>query len=335
MNNYRVMNQLTAKPFVKWAGGKGKLLPTLARLLPDGLARRDGLTYIEPFVGGGAMLFFMLQKFGNIRKAVINDINPDLITAYRMVKNNPEKLVGRLSAIQKEYFGITGDDGRKEFYLAMRKQFNDGGMSVVDNAACLIFLNRTCFNGLYRVNSKGGFNVPFGRYKTPKICDEETIYADSRLLQDVEITCGDFEQVLEYISADAFVYLDPPYRPLDATSSFTSYSKDGFDDNEQIRLKKFLDKLTSAGCPAMLSNSDVTGHDPQDTFLDDLYDGYRINRVYAPRSINAKPDGRGQITELLVRNYTDNGVVSTGIIKHGMTTLNINNYEQSPYKRTV
>ena len=126
MNNYRVMNQLTAKPFVKWAGGKGKLLPTLARLLPDGLARRDGLTYIEPFVGGGAMLFFMLQKFGNIRKAVINDINPDLITAYRMVKNNPEKLVGRLSAIQKEYFGITGDDGRKEFYLAMRKQFNDG-----------------------------------------------------------------------------------------------------------------------------------------------------------------------------------------------------------------
>ena len=329
------MNKPTAKPFVKWAGGKGKLLPTLEQMLPDNIAQRDSLTYIEPFVGGGAMLFFMLQKYGNIHKAVINDLNPDLINAYRTVKNSPEKLIASLSAIQKEYLGITAEDGRKEFYLTMRKQFNEGGLSAIDNAAHLIFLNRTCFNGLFRVNSKGGFNVPFGRYKNPKICDAETIYADSRLLQDVEITCGDFGQMSSYVSENTFVYLDPPYRPLDATSCFTSYSKDGFDDNEQIRLKKFFDKLTSLGCTAMLSNSDGMGHDPQDTFLDDLYYGYHIRRIHALRSINAKPDGRGQITELLVMNYVDDGNTSTCRYKYGKTNPNIHDYEQSPYRRTV
>ena len=329
------MNKPTAKPFVKWVGGKGKLLPTLEKMLPADIARRDSLTYIEPFVGGGAMLFFMLQKYGNIRKAVINDLNPDLINTYRTVKNSPEKLIGCLSAIQKEYLGITAEDGRKEFYLTMRKQFNEGGLSAIDNAAHLIFLNRTCFNGLYRVNSKGGFNGPFGRYKNPKICDTETIYADSRLLQDVEITCGDFGQMSSYVSENTFVYLDPPYRPLDATSCFTSYSKDRFDDNEQVRLKKFFDQLTSLGCTAMLSNSDGMGHAPQDTFLDDLYNGYHIRRIHAPRSINAKPDGRGQITELLVTNYTDSGITSIGMNRPNKPSLNTLDYEQNQYRKTV
>ena len=176
------MSKFTAKPFVKWAGGKGSLIPTLEKLLPVDISRVDDLTYIEPFIGGGAMLFFMLQKFGNIRKAVINDLNPDLVNAYKMVRDCPEELVGSLSDIQKSYFDIAEEAGRKEFYLAMRRRFNASGLSAVDRASCLIFLNRTCFNGLYRVNSKGEFNVPFGRYKNPKICDADTIYANSRLL---------------------------------------------------------------------------------------------------------------------------------------------------------
>ena len=329
------MSKFTAKPFVKWAGGKGSLIPTLEKLLPVDISRVDDLTYIEPFIGGGAMLFFMLQKFGNIRKAVINDLNPDLVNAYKMVRDCPEELVGSLAAIQKSYFDIDEEAGRKEFYLAIRRRFNASGLSAVDWASCLIFLNRTCFNGLYRVNSKGEFNVPFGRYKNPKICDADTIYANSRLLQGVEITCGDFEQVAEYVSDNTFVYLDPPYRPVDATSSFTSYTKEGFDDSEQIRLKKFFDRLTASGCLAMLSNSDSSCRNPEDTFFDDLYKDYRIRRVYASRSVSAKADKRGKLAELLVCNYADNGFSTISHDKSLKFSLNINDYGQGAYKRTV
>lgn len=304
-NKQYTMSEIKAKPFLKWVGGKGQLLQAFETLLPRRLAEIDGFTYIEPFIGGGAMLFFMLQKFGNIKKAVINDINTDLTLAYKTVKNEPEKLVRRLAEMQKEYIEIAEEEKRKEFYLAIRKRFNKAGLSDVDNTAYLVFMNKTCFNGLYRVNAKGEFNVPFGRYKNPKICDEGTIYADSKLLQDVEILNGDFEETLKYASTTSFVYLDPPYKPLDATSSFNSYTKEAFDDNEQIRLKKFVDNMSEKGCMIMLSNSDCKGRNPNNTFFDDLYMDYSINRVYASRSVNANPDKRGKLTELLISNYTD------------------------------
>ena len=297
-----------AKPFIKWVGGKGQLLPTLEKLLPPELNSWKEFTYIEPFIGGGAMLFFMLRTFGNIKRAVINDLNPDLINAYNTVKNMPSELVERLVDMENEYLNGIREDERKDYYLSVREKFNTEKLSDVENTACLIFLNKTCFNGLYRVNSKGAFNVPFGSYKHPTICDSDTIYADSELLQKVDIISGDFEQSENYLSDKTFVYFDPPYRPLDATSNFNSYSKEKFNDDEQIRLKKYFDRLSAKGCMLMLSNSDCKGRNPEDTFFDDLYKDYVIERVYATRSVNANPNKRGKLTELLIRNYSDKGL---------------------------
>ncbi len=251
------------------------------------------------------MLFFLLRKFSNIKRAIINDLNSNLIIAYNTVRDNPEGLVYELSKVQEEYFNISNEEQRKDFYLSMRNRFNAGNLSKVDNTALLIFLNRTCFNGLYRVNANGEFNVPFGKYKNPKICDAETIYADSELLQMVEILNGDFEQTEPYLTENTFVYLDPPYRPLDATSSFNAYAKDPFNDLEQVRLKKYVDRLSFKRCFLMLSNSDCKGRNPEDSFFDDLYKDYIIERVYASRYINANPQKRGRLTELLIRNYVD------------------------------
>lgn len=298
------MKKQIAKPFIKWVGGKGKLIPTLTTLLPSNLEKLEALTYIEPFIGGGAMLFFMLQNYPNIERAIINDLNPNLIKAYNTIKESPESLINALSTIQKEYLNITEEEKRKEFYLNARKHFNNGNLSNVESTMYLIFLNKTCFNGLYRVNSKGEFNVPFGKYKNPTICDAKTIYADSELLQKVEIRCGDFEETEQYISENTFIYFDPPYRPLDATSSFNSYAKEAFNDEEQIRLKRYFDRLSEKRCLMMLSNSDCKGRNPEDTFFDDLYKDYIIERVYASRSVNANPEKRGKLTELLIRNYT-------------------------------
>ena len=298
------MKKQIAKPFIKWVGGKGKLIPTLTTLLPSNLEKLEALTYIEPFIGGGAMLFFMLQNYPNIERAIINDLNPNLIKAYNTIKESPESLINALNTIQKEYLNITEEEKRKEFYLNARKHFNNGNLSNVESTMYLIFLNKTCFNGLYRVNSKGEFNVPFGKYKNPTICDAKTIYADSELLQKVEIRCGDFEETEQYISENTFIYFDPPYRPLDATSSFNSYAKEAFNDEEQVRLKRYFDRLSEKRCLMMLSNSDCKGRNPEDTFFDDLYKDYIIERVYASRSVNANPEKRGKLTELLIRNYT-------------------------------
>lgn len=293
-----------AKPFVKWVGGKRQLLHDIVLRLPESFKSGDELTYVEPFVGGGAVLFHLLENYPNIKRAVINDVNPKLIAAYRVVRDNPKELASALLELQKEYIGMNVDDDRKTFYLGIRKRFNDEELSDLEIAAFLIFLNRTCFNGLYRVNSKGHFNVPFGKYPNPTICDIETLMADSELLQKVEIMQGDFEQVERYANAGDFVYIDPPYRPLDATSCFNSYDKGGFDDEEQSRLKRFVDRLTANDCAVMLSNSDGKGRNPDDTFFDDLYNGYVIERVYAKRAVNANPEKRGKLTELLVRNYS-------------------------------
>ena len=293
------------RPFLKWAGGKTQLLPVIDSFLPASFRRERDVTYIEPFVGGGAMLFFMLQRYPNIRRAVINDINPRLINTYRVIRDKPYALVDALREIQSEYKAL-GDDyeAQKQYYLNVRAQFNAGSLPDVQEAAYMVFINRTCFNGLYRENSKGGFNVPFGRYANPTICDEALILADSELLQRVEILQGDFAGTADYVKGYTFVYFDPPYRPLDATSSFNSYVKESFGDSEQRRLRDYFARLSAEGCLEMLSNSDGRGRNAEDSFFDELYRDYAIERVHAKRSINANPAKRGKLTELLIMNYT-------------------------------
>ena len=294
------------KPFLKWAGGKGQLLSQLDQHLPKGINGID-FTYLEPFVGGGAMLFHILQQFPNIKKAVINDINSYLITAYRVIKNSPDELIKRLSELENQYYSTGDNEAQKSFFLRVRETFNKVEMDDIDRTKYLIFLNRTCFNGLYRVNSKGKFNVPFGRYLHPTICNAETIKADSELLNRVELVIlnGDFEQTIDHLS-DGFnlFYFDPPYRPLNATSSFNSYSKEDFNDEEQIRLRDFCVKLSEySNVKWMLSNADCSAKNPDDTFFEEIYRGFNINRVYASRAINANPSKRGKLTELLITNY--------------------------------
>lgn len=296
-----------AKPFVKWVGGKGQLLSQLEAALPRELYD-DDFTYIEPFVGGGAMLFFMLQKFPNIKRVVINDINRNLTEAYRMVKEEPEGLVYRLKHIEQQYMAIDTEEKRKDFYLEMRRRFNENELASIDKAALLFFLNRTCYNGLYRENSKGQFNVPFGRYSNPTICNEELIYADSELLnrRNVEILNGDFKETAKFIDDFGlnFFYFDPPYRPLSATSSFNSYVKEEFDDDNQRDLADFCRNLNKKdNVKWMLSNADCSAKNPKDTFFEDIYDGFNIQRVFASRMVNANASKRGKLTELLISNY--------------------------------
>ena len=248
-----------AKPFIKWVGGKGQLIEQLEALLPADFSERENVTYIEPFVGGGAMLFYMLQTYPNIKSAVINDINPDLTLCYQIVRDNPTELIKSLNAIQSEYHALQTEEERKKFFLHQRDRFNTKSLNSIENSTLFFFLNRTCFNGLYRVNKAGKFNVPFGKYATPTICDAATIYADSKLLQKVDIMTGDFEQTFAKIEGNTFFYFDPPYRPLSNTSSFNDYTKEDFNDNAQIRLKLFCDRLNENGVDFMLSNSDCLG----------------------------------------------------------------------------
>lgn len=292
-----------AKPFIKWVGGKTQLIEQLEALLPADFSERKNVTYIEPFVGGGAMLFYMLQKYPNIKSAVINDINPDLTLCYKVVRDNPTELINSLKDIQTQYYSISTDEERKEFFLKQRDLFNSKSLNKIENTTLFFFLNRTCFNGLYRVNKAGKFNVPFGKYITPTICDKATIYADSKLLQNVEIMTGDFEQTFDKIKENTFFYFDPPYRPLSNTSSFNDYAKEDFNDDAQIRLKQFCDKLNEIGINFMLSNSDCLGKDGKDLFFDNLFIDYKIDRVWAKRNVNAIASKRGKLTELLIRNY--------------------------------
>lgn len=297
---------MKAKPFVKWVGGKSQLIEQLKALLPADFDSWENVTYIEPFVGGGAMLFHMLQKYKNIRTAVINDINPDLTTCYQTVRDNPDELVNSLKEIQKEYYSIKSKDEKCQFFLLMREEFNKKNLGDIENTTLFFFLNRTCFNGLYRVNKSGLFNVPFGKYETPTICDPQTIYADSKLLQNVEIITGDYQETLKYANGNSFFYFDPPYRPLSATSNFNDYSKEVFNDIAQKRLKSFCDTIQNAGYMFMLSNSDCSSANPEDTFFEDLYlveDYYNMSRVMASRNVNANGKKRGKITEIVVRNY--------------------------------
>ena len=292
-----------AKPFIKWVGGKGQLIDQLEALLPVDFSERKNVTYIEPFVGGGAMLFYMLQTYPNIKSAVINDINPDLTLCYKVVRDNPTELIESLSKIQAAYYALQTDAERKDFFIQQRDRFNTKSLDNIENTTLFFFLNRTCFNGLYRVNKSGKFNVPFGKYVTPIICDSATIYADSKLLQNVEILTGDFEQTFHKIAGNTFFYFDPPYRPLSNTSSFNDYTKEAFNDDDQIRLKNFCDKLHKCGIDFMLSNSDCFGKNGTDRFFDDLFIDYQIERVWASRNVNAIATKRGKLTEIVVNNY--------------------------------
>jgi len=291
--NYRL--KYYVKPFIKWVGGKGQLISTIENELPTQFSKNKRMTYVEPFVGGGAMLFWMLKNT-KIERAIINDINSDLTKSYLTIKENVADLILCLKDIQNKYDNLQTLTERTDYYLENREKYNTKTLDNVENTALFVFLNKTCFNGLYRVNSNGKFNVPFGKYEKPTICDENTLLADSELLQKVEVLNGDFEQTINYADDKSFFYFDPPYKPISKTSSFNSYAAEVFDDNEQVRLKKFSDKLHNNGNLWLLSNSD-------NDFFDSLYSGYKISRVWATRAVNCKASGRGKLTEILIKNY--------------------------------
>ncbi len=300
-------NIKNAKPFLKWVGGKRQLLSQLDSMLPNELYNEE-FNYFEPFVGGGAMLFFMLQKFSNIKKIVINDINKKLIDAYTIIKKDVDGLVIMLSNLQHDYDSLKTEESRKEFYLLQRNRFNKTKLDILETSSLLIFLNRTCFNGLYRENSKGEFNVPFGKYSNPTICNADVLYADSELLNkcEIEILNGNFDETVNYINNNClnFFYFDPPYRPLSSTSSFNSFVKEEFNDDSQRELADFCRELSVKNNVLwMLSNSDCSAKNPEDTFFEELYEDFDIQRVYASRAVNANPSKRGKLTELLIRNY--------------------------------
>lgn len=291
-----------AKPFLKWAGGKGKLWATIQAALPAELLT-EPLTYVEPFIGGGAVLFRLLSQYPNIHRAIINDINPDLYEAYRTIQQHPEDLIDVLLGVQETYDDLNSEEKRRAYFDGLRAEFNKRDIEPLRNTALLIALNKTCFNGLYRVNSKGKFNVPFGKYERPRICDPQTIRANSELLQRVTILKGDFSKTIEQVSGRAFYYMDPPYKPLSATASFNAYVSEAFDDRSQLRLAEFCKELDAAGHLWLMSNSDVKNTDQDNHFFDELYQDFQIQRIRAKRAINSNGEKRGEISELLIANY--------------------------------
>jgi len=300
----------SAKPFLKWAGGKTQLLEEFTKRIPNELKEGELPVFIEPFIGGGAVFFHFNNQF-RFKECHIFDINEELILVYTVVKNNGEDLIDLLRDIENDFLSKDNAD-RKVFFYHIRDEFNRQKPTInfhkfkrewIERAAQLIFLNRTCFNGLYRENNQGMFNVPFGSYKNPKILNDSILRADSEKLQNTEIHLGDFEQSFRYVSDYSFVYFDPPYRPLNKTSSFTQYSKDGFNDVEQQRLAAFFEKCDKKNAKLMLSNSDPKNVNPDDDFFDLLYANYHITRVPAKRMINCDGTKRGEIQEIIVTNY--------------------------------
>lgn len=295
------MKTNNASPFLKWAGGKKQLLPVLNNSLPEEIHLGIIDTYVEPFVGGGALLFDLIQKF-KFKNIIINDYNKDLVNLYKTIKTDVDKLIERLSILSKEYLELDPEQ-RKDYFYDIRNKFNDAPNGCIDKSAYLVFLNRTCFNGLYRVNSKNKFNVPHGRYKNPRILDKENLLAVSQTLKNITILNGDFTETEKYVDTNSFVYFDPPYRPLNDTSKFTSYSNNSFNDSEQIRLAKYFDTLHKKNAKLMLSNSDPQNTNKDDLFFKELYGNYTISKIEARRIINSNKNHRGKITELLITNY--------------------------------
>lgn len=298
------MGNFKAKPFVKWAGGKTQLLGEIKKSLPKNLCQYHDLTYVEPFVGGGAVLFWILQEYPNISKAIVNDINRELICTYRVIKTCVQQLIEELEVMQAQYISRNAEE-RKNYFLEKRKLFNTKNISDIETASLFIFLNRTCFNGLYRVNSKGEFNVPHGKYTNPKICDRNNLLAVSELLQRVEIMCGDFAETEKFAGTTTIYYLDPPYKPLSETSSFTSYTKDGFNDSEQVRLRDFCSRIAQNNAMFIASNSDPVEVKTGKSFFEQIYSQFVIKRVIASRQINANPRSRGSVSEIMISNVVN------------------------------
>ena len=293
------------RPFVKWAGGKGSLISQLNNFYPYELKNGIIERYIEPFVGGGAVLIDILQKY-DIQEVFAFDINIDLINSYNVIKNNIEELITNLKQMETEYLQL-GQEERKNYFYNIRDEYNNYELEEneqnVQRAAQFIYLNRTCFNGLYRVNKNGKFNVPVGSYKNPTICDEQNLRQLSQLIQNVQFQYGDYSRSMEYVTENTFIYFDPPYRPLNVTSGFTSYTKEDFNDDNQRELATFYGELNEKNAKLMLSNSDPKNINKEDTFFDNIYQGFNINQIQASRMINANSNGRGKISEILVTNY--------------------------------
>ena len=301
-----------AKPFFKWAGGKSQLLYEFDPRFPKALETGDLNRYIEPFIGGGAVFFYIAQLYP-IRESMICDINTELILTWKVVKQDVTALIRILQELQDAYDALD-ESGRLNLFYQVRDELNQErssfdydtyGDHTIKRASQLLFLNKTCFNGLFRLNSKGEFNVPFGKYKNPNIVQEKNLQMASDLLTHTTIMQGDFTTCLDYVDNMSFVYIDPPYRPLNKTSSFTGYSKEGFSEEDQIRLRDFYGTVDKAGAKVMLSNSDPRNEDPDDHFFDDLYKDFLIERVLAKRFINSVGEKRGAINELIIRNYQE------------------------------
>lgn len=299
-----------ARPFLKWAGGKRQLLAQIESFFPTELKNGSLSRYVEPFVGSGAVFFKVSQAYP-LRECLIADINPELILVYRTVKRDVDGLIDRLSDIETRYLALN-ESQRSDYYYHVRAVFNDQRHAIqynefepiwIQRAAYMLFLNRTGYNGLFRLNSKGEFNVPIGRYPNPRILDEDNLRNVSHLLERVTVKYCDFEAVDQYVDHNTLVYFDPPYRPLSSTAHFTSYSQEVFDDRQQLRLAAFYRRLDAKGGKLILSNSDPHNVDPDDDFFEQAYRGFRIERLLAKRNINRDPDKRGPISELLIMNY--------------------------------
>lgn len=295
------------KPFVKWAGGKGSLISQLKNFYPFELENETINKYVEPFVGGGAVLINILQKY-DVKEAYAFDINLDLINCYNIIKTDVDSLIKELDKKEKEFLELE-DDERQKYFYNIRKEYNSYKIqeneSSVKRASEFIFLNRTCFNGLYRVNKNGEFNVPCGKYKNPTICDSKNLRNLSYLIRNVVFQYGDYKKSKRYIDSNTFVYFDPPYRPLSITSGFTSYAKEDFNDENQKELANYFKELDEKNAKLMLSNSNPKNTNKDDNFFEEIYKGFNINEISAKRMINANAKGRGKISELLITNYKE------------------------------
>jgi len=307
----RLSPEMTAKPFLKWAGGKSQLIEQIIKFLPVELQSGKIHRYAEPFGGGGAVFFYIAQTYQQVKEFYFSDVNEDLVLLYQTVQQGVEALIQLLARIESNYLALD-TQRRKQFFYELRARFNHNRSRIdyshfqpdwIERAAQIIFLNRTCYNGLFRVNSKGEFNVPFGDYKNPRICDRENLLAASQILQRAIIHCADFSNCLGFVNPETFVYFDPPYRPISKTARFKSYAKYDFNDTSQARLAEFCRELDKIGVKWMVSNSDPKNKIAEDPFFDELYRDFVINRVSATRMINSNAMKRGPITELLITNY--------------------------------
>lgn len=293
----------TLKPIIKWAGGKGQLVSEISKRYPAELGHRIN-KYAEPFIGGGAVMLDVLSKY-DLTEVYISDINSALINTYVCVRDNLRELLQRLHSFEDAFSSLDSDE-RREMYYKNRDRYNElvaSEANSTETAALFIFLNKTCFNGLYRVNKKGSYNVPMGSYSKPIICDEANLFAVSEALKNVDIVCADYRASGSFIDENTFVYFDPPYRPLSPTSSFNSYTEHDFNDEAQLELAAYIQELAQRGAYIVLSNSDPQNANPDDDFFDSLYSQQKIERVRANRMINSNASSRGKISELLISNY--------------------------------